>query len=120
MWANLICIFLGGGVGSLIRFWFSSLHANSNSFPWGTFCSNIAACACLGMIYGVMEKNALSLNWKLALITGFCGGFSTFSTLIYEIYIYIQQENYALAILYPMLSIVIGIIILISVKSIIV
>ena len=77
---------MGGGLGSLLRYWISnSLNPVSNNFFWGTFTVNILGCLFLGLLTGYSIKHS-SFPAQLSLLfaTGFCGGFTTFSTFILE------------------------------------
>lgn len=84
---TLVLIFIGGGLGSVIRFglgkWISSWH--TSTFPYGTLGVNVIACLALGWIIGLADhKNLLSDSTRLFWTVGFCGGFSTFSTFSAE------------------------------------
>jgi CrcB protein len=84
---NLLLVGLGGGIGSIARYlcqkWFSENYPYP--FPWGTFLVNLFGCFLIGIIYAASEKSiALSPQTRLLLITGFCGGFTTFSTFAFE------------------------------------
>jgi CrcB protein len=84
-WKPLLFVFLGGGVGSLLRYGISALLSTySSKFPFGTLAVNIISCLLLGYLIGVSTKNALSAEMKLFLMVGLCGGFSTFSTFSAE------------------------------------
>ena len=79
-----LMIFLGGGLGSLLRYGIGLLFAKS-AFPWGTFVSNVVSCILLGIFVGWLVRQGLfESRMKLFLVTGVCGGFSTFSTFSYE------------------------------------
>lgn len=84
---NVLAVFVGGGLGCLARFGISNLSNVffKSIFPLATFISNVASCIVLGLLfYFLPEKIVTNSTLKLLLITGFCGGFSTFSTFSYE------------------------------------
>ena len=104
---SLLIIFLGGGLGSVIRFslskWISSLH--SHHFPWGTLVVNVVACLALGWIIGLADhKHIISPSARLFWTVGFCGGFSTFSTFSNETLYLLQSGFTASLVLYITLS----------------
>ena len=83
----LFIVFAGSGVGGVSRYamqtWISRIYPLS--FPVGTFIVNLAGCLLIGIFYALSEKgNLLTPAWRIALTTGFCGGFTTFSTFAYE------------------------------------
>jgi CrcB protein len=82
------------------RFW------NLNSFPLGTFVVNVIGCFLIGMLsaYFLKVDNLL----KFFLITGFCGGFTTFSTFSTENFSSWQSGNYITLALYITLSVLLG------------
>jgi CrcB protein len=107
---ELIYVFIGGGLGSLVRFklgqWINAFH-NSN-FPFGTFTINVIACFVLGFIIGLADhKQLLSPASRLFWAVGFCGGFSTFSAFSRETLALIQQGQNSIMILYILLSVVV-------------
>ena len=74
-------IFIGGGLGSICRYALSSwLAAFKIPFPLGTFAANLLASFLLGLVLGAGLKHTLPEPFRWLVITGFCGGFSTFST----------------------------------------
>ncbi|WP_051272131.1 fluoride efflux transporter CrcB [Shimazuella kribbensis] len=86
---NLWVIALGGALGALCRFLISRLFQNSSGrFPFGTFIVNIAGTFVLGLITGYPTSRV----WLLFLGTGFCGAFTTFSTLHWEM-IQLKQKK---------------------------
>jgi len=98
---NLIWVFVGGGSGSLCRYGIAKLMANYKmDFPLATFIANVISCIILGYLIGLTMKDGLSENMKLLLLTGFCGGFSTFSTFSAESFQLLQNGNTGTAILY--------------------
>jgi len=107
---ELIYVFIGGGLGSLVRFtlgkWVNTFH-NSN-FPFGTFAINIIACFVMGFIIGLADqKQFLSPATRLFWTIGFCGGFSTFSAFSSETLTLFQQGQNSTMLLYILLSVVI-------------
>ena len=108
---NIFLVLLGGGIGSVVRYLLSYfLTRNSTTqFPWATFITNGLGCLLIGLLFGYIQKNNVqNETLKLLLITGFCGGFTTFSTFSLENIQFIQNQNYNLALLYTISSIFIG------------
>ncbi len=106
---NLLAVFVGGGLGSLCRYALGFLLPNDN-FPMATLAANIFACFILGFLTVFFVKNQLSDQWKLLLGTGFCGGFSTFSTFSKELTVLERSGEQYTALIYLVLSLFLGII----------
>ena len=106
---NLICVFIGGGLGSLCRYSIGAylLKGTTSTFPWLTFLANILGCLCFGLIFGYLERRA-SAKLYLLLITGFCGGFTTFSTLTNETFHLLRSGYYYTAFTYVGATLLIG------------
>jgi len=101
-------VFIGGGLGAICRYLISKFFGlSANGFPVGTFIANIISCIILGMLMGWLLKKGMEQKMQLLLMTGFCGGFSTFSTFSAETFQLIEQGNAGVAILYVVASVVI-------------
>lgn len=88
---NFALVFLGGGLGSMSRYAFSIYLPANNFLPIATLSSNFVSSFLLGVFISLY---ASTNNQKIFLATGFCGGFSTFSTFSAETLNLFQQENY--------------------------
>lgn len=109
---NLLLVFLGGGLGSVSRYLVARMMLNylgSGAFPSGTFAANILGCFLIGLILASAENHQwISLEWTLLLATGFCGGFTTFSSFAYENNLLLKEANYGVFFLYVGLSLILG------------
>jgi len=97
---NLLMVFVGGGLGSLCRYGISRMMFNvTPHFPSGTLVANILSCILLGYLFGVALKTPLADPAKLLWMTGFCGGFSTFSTFSLETFVLFESGHTGYALL---------------------
>jgi CrcB protein len=104
-------IAVGGGIGSVFRYLTAIAVQKyyASVFPLATFITNVLGCLLIGIIVGILEKNALSdSNLKWLLVTGFCGGYTTFSAFGYENISLLESNNPAMALLYIGASIFMG------------
>ena len=109
---NLLLVGLGGGIGTIGRYlvqkWVNDVY--QQSFPLATFLINITGCFLIGVLYALAEKsNVLSPQARLLLITGLCGGFTTFSTFAFENTVLLRTGDIVTFILYAAGSVIIGI-----------
>ena len=106
----LLLVFLGGGLGSTLRYGVGKyLNSAPDGFPYGTFAANIIGSLLIGIILGMAAKNnSISENTMLFLATGFCGGFTTFSTFAYENHEFLKSGDFSLFALYTIGSFVVG------------
>ena len=107
----IIYVGIGGAAGSICRYlaqlWIG--RAAPSAFPLGTFLVNISGCLLIGLLYGMAGKFGwFTMEWRLLLITGICGGYTTFSTYSYEGISLLRQGNYLYFGLYVGGSVVLG------------
>lgn len=98
---DYLLVLIGGGIGSLCRFFLSTTVATHipSRFPWGTSAVNVLGCFMMGLAMASLEQKN---NGKLHILfatTGFLGAFTTFSTYGYEIVQLIRTRDYPLAFL---------------------
>jgi CrcB protein len=107
---QLLLVFLGGGFGSVLRFIIGKfLNNTENGIPFGTFAANILGSLLIGIILGIAAKNdTLTSNQTLFLATGFCGGFTTFSTFAYENHVMLKSGDFTSFAVYTIASFIIG------------
>jgi len=107
---TLILVGSGGFLGSSLRYLLSRYIESRwlSSFPYGTFGVNILGCLIIGLIYGLSIKNLASGEIRLLLATGFCGGFTTFSSFSYEFLSLMQDGQLWYAFLYCFGSLLAG------------
>lgn len=106
---TLLYIAFGGALGSVLRYLTAQAFSKYEGFPYGTFIANIIGCLLIGLFFGYFEKqNVVSQDLKFFLITGLCGGFTTFSTFSNENIQLIHNNQIGLAFIYTVLSIAIG------------
>ena len=109
----VILVGIGGMLGSIARYLTSTYFTKliPSAFPYGTFAVNIFGCLVIGIIYGLTERyNWFTSDWRLFLATGFCGGYTTFSSFAIENVQLIQQANYFTFALYSITSFTLGLV----------
>ena len=103
---ELLIIFFGGGLGSICRYLMSKVITENieTTFPWETLAVNIFGSFLIGVFLGLIAKYDLNSAWKYLLVTGFCGGFTTFSTFSLDNYRLIKEQEYLESFAYTGLS----------------
>jgi CrcB protein len=100
---NYLLVFIGGGLGSTLRHTVNmiSVRALGTAFPWGTFIINITGSTVMGLIAGYLAfKGASSQPWRLFLMTGILGGYTTFSAFSLDAALLYERGEIGLALLY--------------------
>jgi CrcB protein len=108
---SILLVGLGGFVGSVARYLVAILFATqvSSVFPFATLIVNVLGCFLIGILFALSDRgNILSPEWRILLTTGFCGGFTTFSTFSYESLRLIQDGEILYVAGYVVTSVVAG------------
>jgi CrcB protein len=108
---QVLLVFLGGGIGSALRYAIGKFfYMSSTGFPWGTFSVNIIGSLLIGVLMGVaLKNNSFSENQTLLLVTGLCGGFTTFSAFAYENQQFLKVGDFTAFAIYTLCSLSLGI-----------
>lgn len=111
---EVLIVSIGSFFGGGMRYWISKLVQSCTviAFPFGTMAVNVAGCLIIGFLSGLnwREGGWMSPSAKLLLTTGFCGGFTTFSTFMNEGAGLMKEENYLYMMLYLFGSLALGLI----------
>ena len=93
MWKSIVAICVGASLGALLRWWLGTqLNSIFPTIPPGTLIANLVGGYIIGLAIGFFAAlPALSPEWRLLIITGFCGGLTTFSTFSAELVTLLQQ-----------------------------
>lgn len=108
---SLIAIFIGSGLGGIVRFGISKLVFRfAPNFPLGTLIVNIIACFMVGLLIQFFREKNHNEILSYLFVVGFCGGFSTFSTFGFETLELFRQQQYGFAFANVALSVVLCIV----------
>ncbi len=109
---SILLVGLGGFVGSVLRYLIQRTAGRyiPLAFPLGTFLINISGCLGIGLLMGLAVRHAwLTMEWRLLLVTGVCGGFTTFSSYSYEGFKLFKEGQYLIFGMYIAGSVILGI-----------
>jgi fluoride exporter len=109
---NYLLVFIGGGLGSSLRHLINviSLRALGTAFPYHTFIINITGSTVMGLIAGYLAfKGEAAQSWRLFLMTGILGGYTTFSAYSLDAALLYERGELGLAALYVTGSVVLSI-----------
>jgi fluoride exporter len=111
MLRSLLLVGAGGAVGSMARYGIGHMVSKyvDNPFPIGTFAINVLGSLIIGILFGLTARNQWLQEWGILLLaSGFCGGFTTFSTFALDNINLMQKGQSVMAIIYMGLSVIIG------------
>jgi len=106
--SQTLAIAAGGAIGALMRFWMSNgIYAwLGRGFPYGTLAVNVLGSLVMGFLYIVMiERMAVSAEWRAFALIGLLGAFTTFSTFSIETLNLLEQADYAKALANMLISV---------------
>ena len=109
---NYLLVFIGGGLGSSLRHTvnLTSARVLGTAFPYHTFIINITGSIVMGLVAGYLAfKGEPSQHWRLFLMTGILGGYTTFSAFSLDAALLYERGQIALALLYVLGSVVLSI-----------
>lgn len=111
MLKNILLIGLGGAIGSVLRYLCNIAISKyfPSSFPWPTLAVNVLGCFLIGIflaLFGREHENQVDM--RMLFMTGFCGGYTTFSAFALENLQLLQQGQLNLSVIYMIASIVLG------------
>ena len=83
---EILLVLIGGGIGSACRYGVSTAAGRvfGDGFAWGTLLVNLLGCLLIGFIVGLADRAIVSRTIRILLVTGFLGGFTTFSSFSLE------------------------------------
>lgn len=112
MLRNLLIVGIGSFLGGMLRYLISLLMKNfcGQGFPWATLLVNLMGCFLIGLIFGLFSRfNGVNSLWCLLLTTGFCGGFTTFSSFTNEGLQLLSSGNVWGVVFYVSASVILGV-----------
>ncbi len=121
MWNKLFLLILGGGAGTVCRYFLAELGQArwGTHFPYGTLLVNMVGCLIMGVLLGLFEVRfgslaSVPLPLRLLLISGFLGGLTTFSSYELETLLLLRQGAWERALIYAVGSLVVGLLLLLA------
>lgn len=105
----LLLVFIGGGIGSMLRYCTSwlILRYYQQQFPIATLIANVVGCLLIGVLISLLGRSPTAqTDIKFLMITGFCGGYTTFSAFASENIMLMQSGQLSSAMLYTIMSVV--------------
>ena len=108
---NILAVGAGSFIGGAARYLvLLAMKGIGKGFPWATLVVNLLGCLMIGLLWGLLSRNAAeNTSWGLFLTVGLCGGFTTFSTFSKEALTMLQCSNYIGFTSYIAISVLAGI-----------
>ena len=107
----LLIVGIGGAFGSICRY-LAQVYIGrwtTLTFPFGTLVVNITGCFLIGILFGLGAKYAwMTIEWRLLLITGICGGYTTFSSYSLDSITLLRHGHYTYFFVYVLGSVIVG------------
>lgn len=106
-----VIVGIGSFLGGMSRYLLSSFIQERTvaTFPYGTLAVNLIGCFLIGCLFGASERWGLSSEWRLFMVTGILGGFTTFSAFSFETFYLIKAGQTGIGVLYVAISVIAGI-----------
>lgn len=102
---SILYVGLGGCIGSITRYTITFLlQSYQLVFPVATLCANLGGSFLMGLVVGLSLRQSFSPELFLFLATGICGGFTTLSTLVYDVNTFADKGEFGRASLYVFMS----------------
>ena len=108
----ILAVGIGSCLGGILRYFLSQIIQSKflSTFPFGTLSVNIIGCFLIGLAFGFSERSYFPVEWRLFLVTGLLGGFTTFSSFSNETIALIRDGQSWLALSYVATSVIVGLI----------
>jgi CrcB protein len=112
LFEKILIVSLGAALGANARYWLGAWIGGKYgaTFPWGTLVVNLTGCFLIGLYLALAIRFAWSPSWRLFVVMGVLGGYTTFSSFGYEAFALLVQGRYERAFLYTTGSVVLGLI----------
>jgi fluoride exporter len=108
---KLLLVMLGGAMGAASRFFLANLVSEryATIFPLGTFIINVTGSFLIGVLMMLfLNRTGFNANWRLFLVTGILGGYTTFSSFEWETFAVIRSGASFIALIYVISSVILG------------
>lgn len=106
-----VLVMLGAAVGGVARYivWAAITQRFSGKFPLGTLAVNLTGCFAIGVLMTVLtERLVADPRWRLLLVTGVLGGYTTYSSFAWETFQSIRDGSPWIGLIYVMASVILG------------